>query len=393
MLKSYQAKILTALFLITSPEGVTKEAEFKAPRVSAEEEKISFWDMKPLETAFINPAPEKLKDNLTVAKLGIDDGSKTRLLGFANELAENKYGKYDSLLISHKGALVFESYYNNGRIDLPHFQFSATKGYTSLILARAIQLGYLTMTDLHKPLVSFFEGLDKSKLASGIELVTLHHVLTMSSGLQFSDEHLKDFRENREKYSGTAQIQAFFEKTQPINKQSQKYNYQAPDPILVMHVINAVVPGTAKEFIENEFFNKMGITSYKWKLDPQGMPVAESGADLTSRDMLKIGNMLAKKGNINNEKFLSQEYLKAAFGAITKPTQSWIPESFNYGYFWYQSDIVLNKKNYNVNFAWGAGGNRIIIVNDLDLVIALTGHDREDVIFDQIAKQVLPAFL
>lgn len=393
MLKSYRAKMLTALLFTISIEGVTKEVELKAPRVSPEEKAVSFWDMKPLETAFINPAPETLKDNLTVAKLGIDDGSKTQLLGLANELAENKYGKYDSLLISHKGQLVFESYFNNGRIDLPHFQFSATKGYTSLIVARAMQLGYLSMADLHKPLVNFFDDLDTSELAAGTELVTLHNVLSMNSGLRFSDEDLKDFRENLEKYSGTAQIQAFFEKTQPINKQSQKYMYQAPDPILAMHVINAVVPGTAKEFIEKEFFNKMGITNYKWKLDPKGIPVAESGVDLTSRDMLKIGHMLAKKGNLNNQEFLSEAYLKAAFSAITKPTESWIPESFNYGYFWYQSDIVLNNKNYNVNFAWGAGGNRIIIVNDLDLVIAITGHDREDVIFDQIAKQVLPAFL
>lgn len=393
MFTNCRVKLLTALILLISFEGFSNETEHKAPRASAEEVKMDFWDMAPLEKAFINTAPEKLTDNLEVGKLGIDGGNKTPILKLAKELAENKYGKYDSLLISHKGKLLFESYFNSGRIDLPHFQFSATKGFTSLAVARAMQLGYIKMTDLHKPLVSFFKDVDTSKLAAGIELVTLHHVLSMNSGLRFSDEHLKDFRENRETYSGTAQIQAFFEKTQPITKQTQTYKYQAPDPILAMHLIDVVVPGTAEQFIKNEFFNKMGIADYKWQLDPVGIPTAESGLDLTSRDMLKIGNMLANKGSLNNKNFLSKEYLLAAFDAIIKPTESWMPESFNYGYLWYQTGIVINNKNYNVNFAWGAGGNRIIVVNDLDLLIVITGHDREDVIFEQITKHVLPAFI
>ncbi|WP_286234155.1 serine hydrolase domain-containing protein [Thalassotalea sediminis] len=393
MFTNCRAKLLTILFLLVSIEVLSNETDLKAPRASAEEVKMDFWDMPSLEKAFISTAPEKLTENVKVGKLGVDGGDKAPILQFAKELAENKYGKYDSLLISHKGKLLFESYYNRGRVDLPHFQFSATKGYTSLVVGRAIQLGYLTTADLHKPLISFFKDLDTSQLAVGAEEITLHHALSMNSGLRFSDEQLKDFRENREKYSGMAEVQAFLELSRPITKESQVYKYQSSDPILVMHVLNAVVPGAANDFIDKEFLKKMGIYNYKWSLDPQNLPVADSGVNLTSRDMLKIGEMLANQGKLYNERFLSEDYLLAAFGAITKPTESWIPESFNYGYLWYQTSIALNNKNYNVNFAWGAGGNRIILVNDLDLVIIITGHDREDVIFEQIAKQVLPAFL
>lgn len=393
MFANYHAKLLTALVLLISFEGFSKETELKAPRVSAEEVKMDFWDMAPLEKAFINIAPEKLTDNLKVGKLGIDGGNKTPILTLAKALVENKYGKYDSLLISHKDKLLFESYYKRGRIDLPHFQFSATKGHTSLVLARAIQLGYITMADLNKPLVSFFKELDNNKLADGAEKVTLHHVLSMNSGLRFTDEQLKDFRENREKYSGVAEVQAFLELTKPVTNESQVYKYQAPDPILVMHVLNAVVPGTAKDFVEKEFLNKMGIYNYKWKLDPKALPKAESGLNLTPRDMLKIGEMVINKGRWKNEQLISENYLMAAFKAVTKPTQSWIPESFNYGYLWYQTNIALNNKNYNVNFAWGAGGNRIIVVNELDLVIVVTGHDEEDVVFEPLIKAILPAFI
>lgn len=393
MFANYRSKLLITLLLLISFAGFSKAIELKAPRASAEEVKIDFWDMAPLEKAFINIAPEKLADNIKVGKLGIDGGNKTPILKLAKALAESKYGKYDSLLISYKDKLLFESYYKRGRIDLPHFQFSATKGHTSLVLARAIQLGYITMADLNKPLMSFFKELDTNKLAEGAEKVTLHHVLSMNSGLRFTDEQLKDFRENRDKYSGVAEVQAFLEFTKPITKESQVYKYQAPDPILVMHVLNAVVPGTAKDFIEKEFLNKMGIFNYEWKLGPKALPKAESGLNLTPRDMLKIGKMIINKGRWKNKQLISENYLMAAFKAVTKPTQSWVPASFNYGYLWYQTDIALNNKNYNVNFAWGAGGNRIIVVNELDLVITVTGHDEEDVVFEPLVKAILPAFI
>lgn len=393
MFTNLRYKIVVASILLISCGGVSAGNNHKAPKATAEEKTMQFWDMPLLKKEFTDTAPVKLSDDLDVGKLSVDGGDKTPILQFAKQLAGNKHGKYDSLLISHKGKLVFESYYKRGRIDLPHFQFSATKGYTSLMLARAVQLGYLTMDDLHKPLMNFFKDLDTSKLAVGTENITLHQALTMRSGLRFSDEQLKEFRENREKFSGIAEVQAFLELTEPVTKESQVFKYQGVDPILVMHVLDAVVPGTAKDFVEKEFFNKLGIVNYKWALDPKNLPVADSGIDLTSRDMVKIGEMLVNKGKWEDKQFLSQEYLAAAFGSVTKATESWHPENFSYGYLWYHANMAFDNKNYGVNLTWGSGGNRIIVVNELDLVIAITGYDREDKVFEPLIEAILPTFI
>ncbi|BDX08139.1 serine hydrolase [Planctobacterium marinum] len=385
-------KVVVISLLLIFCVGLSAEDSEQAPRATVDEKEMQFWDMPLLEEAFIDTAPIKLNDDLEPGKLGIDGGDKAPILQLAKELSENKHGKYDSLLISYKGKLLFESYYNRGRIDLPHFQFSATKGYTSLMLARAMQLGYVKMADLHKPLVDLFKDLDTSTLANGTEQITLHHLLSMSSGLRYSDEQLETFRGDREKYSGTAEVQAFLEATQPVTKESQIFKYQASDPLLVMHFLNSVLPGSAKEFVEQEFFNQMNITDFTWRLDPKQMPIADSGVDLTSRDMLKIGQMLANKGKWQNKQFLSEDYLSLTFSPITKATETWHPENFFYGYLWYQTNMTLNNKKYDINLAWGAGGNRIIVVNELDLVIVITGHDIEDVIFDQVKKYIIPAF-
>jgi CubicO group peptidase (beta-lactamase class C family) len=393
MFNHYRGKLIVASLFFVSFGGLSAGNGAQTPKATAEETTMQFWDMPLLKEAFIDTAPLKLAGDIDVGKLGVDGGNKAPILEFAKKLADNKHGKYDSLLISHKGKLLFESYFKRGRIDLPHFQFSATKGYTSLMLARAIELGHITMADLHKPLVNFFKGLDTSKFALGAENVTLHQALSMRSGLRFSDEQLKDFRENREKYSGIAEVQAFLELTQPVTKKSQVFKYQGVDPILVMHVLDAVVPGPAKKFVEEEFFNKMEIVDYKWELDPKGLLVADSGVDLTSRDMLKIGEMLENQGKWQNKQLLSKEYLATAFGSITKATESWHPENFAYGYLWYHTNMVLGNKNYDINLTWGAGGNRVIVVNELDLVIVITGYDREDKVFEELVEAILPAFI
>ena len=69
-----------------------------------------------------------------------------------------------------------------------------------------------------------------------------------------------------------------------------------------------------------------------------------------------------------------------------------MPESYRYGYFFYQTPLEVGDKSYNTTFAWGGGGQRVIVVDELDLTIVITGHDREDQIMTQIASTVLPAF-
>ncbi|WP_272149745.1 serine hydrolase domain-containing protein [Tenacibaculum aiptasiae] len=386
-------RIIYITILAVSSFSFGQQNENIAPKATVAETKMSFWDLPYLKEAFIDIAPTDKNDGIEVGKLGINAGNKDMIINLAREIANNKYGKYDSFLISHKGKFLFESYYKRGRINLPHFQASATKAYTSLAIGRAIQLGYLTMTDLDKPLVSFLTDLDPTKFVDGVEKITLHKSMTMSSGLRFSNEQITKFRENPEQYKGLDQIQAFLSLSEPVTTDSQSYKYQGADPIMVMQVLDAVVPGSAKDFIKNEILDKLGIHNYTWRNDLSGLPIGDSGVSMTSRDMLKLGMLVINKGKWNGKQLLSADYLTKATSAITQPTEDWQPKTFSYGYLWYQTNLILRDKSYDVKVAWGAGGNRIILSNELDLVVVITGHDMEDKIMTQVSEVVLPSFV
>ncbi len=354
---------------------------------------MSFKDIPNLKEAYVNIAPDDRKDGISVGKLSVNKNDLNSILKLSQDIFDDKHGNYDALLISHKNKLVFESYYKKGRINLPHGQASATKAYTSLILGRVIQLGYLTMEDLNKPLISFLKDLNPKKLVNGADKITLHKALTMHGGLTIDRDKWKEVEKDSVRLKGEGLVQTLLEYSKPITSESQAYLYGNFNPILVMAVINAVVPGTAENFIKSELLDKLGITNYKWLNHVSGIPEAGWRVSLKSRDMIKLGNLVLNKGKFKGEQLISKEYLTKATSGIVKPTQDWMPKSYRYGYFWYQTVITVGNKDYDTTFAWGGGGQRVIVIEELDLTIVISGHDREDKIMKQISEVVIPAFI
>jgi len=388
--------LLTSLSFFTAANA--KQNSSTAAEATAAEANLSFWDIPILKKAFIDATPADRKDGVSVGELGIDSGNKDMIVKLAKEIADGKHGTFDSLLISHKGKLLFESYYNRGRINFPHPQASATKAYTGLALGRAIQLGYLTMADLDKPLVSFLKDLDPTKFADGAELITLNKALNMSSGIRITKEQKEEINKNPEQLKGQREVQAWLEHSAPITAESQSFKYGS-DASLVMQVIDAVVPGTAKNFIKNELLNKIGITNYRWPTNVNGLPQAGSRTSIKSRDMLKWGRLAMNKGKWNGEQLISKAFITKAINRNIYTGDDDIygggKDVSNVGYssFWWNANLKYDNKNYFTANAQGGGGQYIILVEELDLMVVVTALDNDNTTLQIVAERILPAFV
>ncbi|RXE95963.1 serine hydrolase [Pseudoalteromonas phenolica] len=156
---SLKSKLSITLFVSLSTlsgNSVSSELNDKLPRATKAEQTMSFWDLPYLDGAYISTRPEKKSDGIEVGDLSLVTKNKHEIIQLSNEIQSGKYGLYDSLLISHKNKLIYESYYRRSRVDLPTGQASATKTLTSLIVGIAIEQGHLTLDDLHKPIINFF---------------------------------------------------------------------------------------------------------------------------------------------------------------------------------------------------------------------------------------------
>lgn len=401
----HKFKRVVAVTLLSGFTGIAaagaEDSDRPAPEATAAEATLPFREVPYLEHAFIDASPADRKDGLSVGALGIDGGNKDLIVQLAREIADKEHGRFDSLLMSHKGKLLFESYYLRGRIDLPHPQASVTKAYTSLAVGRAIQLGHLAMADLDKPLIGFFEDLDTTGFVEGAALVTLHKAMTMRSGIRISDDKREEYRKNANRLKGRGQIQAYFEHSAPITSKSQSFQYQGIDPTMVMQVLDAVVPGSAEDFLKTELLDKMGIANYGWRTEVSGLPAGPSGSSMTSRAMMKWGLLAMNKGKWDGEQLVPAAFLTQSVNRIVDGGPG-VEDIFfvggsvsnaGYGYYWWQADLEAGNKSYFSTSAQGGGGQYIILIDELDLIVVATAHDRDVRTMQMTADRILPAFI
>lgn len=355
--------------------GALAEADGLAPEVTdLSSDDVSFakeQNLPDLKRPFLDTAPEDMADGIEVGELGSDSGNKAAILALAREIAAGQHGEVDSLLIHHDGRLIFESYYRRGRANYPHYQMSITKSYTALALGRAIQLGHLKMSDLDRPVLDFLKEIDQSKIAAGCDSITLDDTLNMHSGIRVDKETVATLRKSPGRLKGQGQIQAYFENTAPVTTDSKQYKYQSSDPSMVMQVLETAVPGTAREFIARELLKPLGISNFGWQDDVSGLPKSAAGSSMRSRDMIKWGMLVQSDGQWDGEQLLPVDFVQKATSRIHTN-----PQGTSYGIFWWRHHVNVDEKTYDLKSGRGAGGQFIMMIDELNLIIAITSHNK-----------------
>ena len=316
-----------------------------------------------LPAPYVSASPEDLGDGLDVGSLN-ESGTREAIQELVQGDKAGKYANLDSLLLWKDGKLIFEMYNRRGRVDGPHYAMSVTKTMTSVALARAIQLGLLSMKDLDKPVVDFLPAIDRSMIKPGVETITLRDALHMKSGLRFPS---KTFAYSLgDKYQRQKHFQQLFENTEPIIPASKQYKYTGTDPSLIMMIIDLRAKGTAQEFFADEVAKKFGAI-YCWDNQGCGIPKCGAGSNFTSRSLLKIGSAIAQGGKFKGEQLLSAEYVKEVMD--TRKGE---------GYFYYFHNRKKRSPDNKVNFisGIGAGGQYMSIFPTLNLVMVATSHNK-----------------
>jgi CubicO group peptidase (beta-lactamase class C family) len=398
-----KSKILARLLLLSIPllagraepdNGLAPEVtDLNAKDVSYEREK----SLPYLEKPFISLAPREKKDQLPVGTLGKDGGDKKLVLAYTRKLAEKsenpKTGKTDSLLIAYKGKLLFESYFRRGRANYPHYQMSITKSYTTMALGRAMQLGYLSMEDLDKPVVSFLKEINLDQLAKGADKITIHQAMQMRSGIRLPKKKIGEIIRTPDLLRGQGQARAYLQFTQALPVLSgsalQPFKYQAADTVLTMQVLDAVVPGTAEGFIREQLLKPLGIVNYGWQKDLSGLPKSAAGSSFLSRDMVKMGLLILNQGEWNGKQHLPESFVTKA----TSPLLFSGTTRTDYGYFWWSQEITVQGKDYNCIQGRGAGGQFIFTFPTLELVVIATAHNKGmGTMLRTLPHKLIPAF-
>ena len=123
--------------------------------------------------------------------------------------------------------------------------------------------------------------------------------------------------------------------------------------------------------MHEKLFAPLGITNYINQTDDSKVtPYFGGGMLLTSRDLLKFGQLYQNKGKWKGQQIISEKWVEASFGKYLR-LQDYNDKNL-YGYLWWHDTYEVNGKAYEAIEARGAGGQFIFILPALESVVVIT---------------------
>jgi CubicO group peptidase (beta-lactamase class C family) len=291
-----------------------------------------------------------------------------------------------SMLILRHGKPVFERYWNGFDKDTLHDLRSATKSITALMVGVAIDQGMLKGAD--QPIADHLRASYPS--APGLrDNITLAHLLTMSSGLACNDFN-NTSPGNEEKMYPTKDWVRFFVDL-PRNAAPGAVTYYCTAGVVTLGRIVAEASKRAiPDFADTYLFGALGIRHAQWAtFDDKRQTDTGGHLFLRPRDMAKLGQMVLQKGMWNGRQLVSSAWIDTATSKHTRIGQT------DYGYLWWQRNLVYQGRTVRMHYADGNGGQYIFVIPELDLAAVFTGENYNASLAQQalyvMESAVLPA--
>lgn len=295
--------------------------------------------------------------------------------------------KTDSILIMRHGKLVLEEYFWGQTADNPHIISSVTKSVLSLLVG----IGWdQKAIDIDERVTAYFQDYKDSRWYQGNYPINIRHALSMTSGTDWNDEDGKETAPSLAMLHSKDAIGFVLDRVL-IHRPGSVYHYDNGLPTLMGFLLARTTRQSIDDFAQKHLFGPLGITNYQWTMLPEGKPLAAGGLYLSSRDMIKIGQLVLQKGKWQGRQIISEDW-------IHKATTSQTPSNgYPYGFYWHlggQQGAYINKPD--IVMALGQGGQMIAIIPSEQLVIVITSSNwhhpfPKGIPFHYLSKYILPA--
>lgn len=298
-----------------------------------------------------------------------------------------------AFLVAWGDTIIYEEYWGEHTEDRISNSFSMAKSIVSLLIGVALDEGKIKSID--EPVANYLPEFDDEK-----KNITIRHILTMSSGLSWSESYISPFCDVAELYYDTDDRDLALNRRTIEEDPGITFRYKSGDTQVLMYILQAATGTTVSEYASEKLWKKMGAESEAmWSLasDDKSAEKAFCCFYATSRDFLRLGKLVNHKGNWNGEQLVSAEYVSqfCSPAPLTKPNGK--PNQL-YGFqYWVYTGLP-----YEVTYFRGMSGQYIISIPEKDLVIVRTGSgtlpnwENTDLIQDDALEghyQELPAYI
>ena len=252
---------------------------------------------------YVYETPERTQDGWDTSSLDEVGMTEAPILEMMDRIRAGMYAEVHSVVMIKNGRLVFEEYspghdfgYNNSNfhgalVDFDrttrHNTHSATKSVVSALVGLAIDQGLIP--DENQAMFSFFQ--DHSGLsAGGKEAITIKHLLTMTSGLEWHewDAPLGGGRNDIEGFNSSHNPTYYVLSKPLLHVPGTVFNYNGGTVNVLCRIVEAASGMSADRFADDFLFGPLGVTNYNFPRHMTGDIVCHGDIYITPRDMAKV---------------------------------------------------------------------------------------------------------
>lgn len=297
------------------------------------------------------------------------------------------------VLIARHGRLVLEEYFHGFHRDEPHDTRSASKSVTSVLTGAALLRG--DPIGLSTPVYEAMYGADAAAatdLDPRKRAITVENLLTMSSGLDCDDSNSDSpgNEDTMQEQTGQPDWYRYTLDRKMVRSPGEKAVYGSANPNLLGGVLARKTGRWLPDLFRDLVAEPLQIRRYAINLTPTGDSYMGGGARFLPRDFMKFGQMMIDGGRWHGRQIVSRDWARKSSSPLYELA------GIRYGYLWWVIDYPHGSRTVRAFFAGGNGGQVVIGIPELDLVVAFYGGNYSDAALFKpqrvfVPQDILPA--
>jgi CubicO group peptidase (beta-lactamase class C family) len=270
-----------------------------------------------------------------------------------------------AFLVFKGDTLLYEEYWGDHSEETVSNSFSMSKTLVAILVGIAIEEGKIESLDVSaSKYIPEFKKDNRKK-------ITVRHLLTMSSGLDWTESGKDPLSNNAESYYGW-DLYELVTSQKLINQPGKKFNYQSGNTALLGFILEKATGIDLTKYAETKIWSKIGANHNAfWSLDKKGGDEKSFCCIYaTARDYARLGSLVLHRGKMGNEQIIPKWFFDEMVAPEQLATEEGVP-NLRYGlHIW----TYFGKTN-PVYYFRGIKGQFIITIPEENLMIVRLGSD------------------
>ena len=258
-----------------------------------------------------------------------------------------------SVLVTWRGETVLERYFNGRDArDIANVK-SVSKSVMSALVGAAIEGGFIAGVD--EPIATWFPSIANE---AGKAEITIEDLLTMRSGLETTSNR------NYGRWVQSNDWVEFALEQPVVAEPGRAMIYSTGNTHLLSAIVTRATGQSTLDFARSALA-PLGFEVAPWPTDPAGIYFGGNDMEMTPRQMAAFGALYLNSGRAGGQQVLSRDWVATSLQPRVASPRG---EGRRYAYGWWVRDMA----GFEVPYAWGFGGQFIVLVPDLEMVIVTT---------------------